>query len=308
MSLLLSGCSLLGDKSSDAKAIAERVHGMPGVAEVTSDYHSDFSTGSRFRLDVRLADSATSQQGQDVARTALDAIRADKFPRVVELNISYPPKGSVSIQPLDVVGSDPVTADDALPNVALLFDIAPSAVVDSVAIRQPAFDGTAATRDISVRVHQPVDSAAATALQRAHPELADARWVFYNPPAKNSGQPSTFTTTGEVPTPAMQRAWSDLGGLIDDWTYISGSAHPDYTTGAPVIDVEITLVTGDAETLAGTAPRAAAALTALDRPANLTVYTSNGSVEVTVGGCFQHDEGHVPTLVEHQLARQYEKC
>lgn len=31
-------------------------------------------------------------------------------------------------------------------------------------------------------------------------------------------------------------------------------------------------------------------------------------VEMTIGGCFRHEKAHVPSVLETELARAYERC
>ena len=84
-------CSLLFDRSRDAKHLDQQIHGMPGVADTDMDYKSDFTSGERFDLIVMLRPDVTDQQVSDIGRTFVDtSARTGLDERSAELQLRYP--------------------------------------------------------------------------------------------------------------------------------------------------------------------------------------------------------------------------
>lgn len=289
-STVLAGC--VDDRGSEARSIGAKVRELPGVDTVEVDYKNDFTRGESFDLDVRLDASATLEQAQDVVHTFVSAAHGVAFDtHYVVLEIGND-KGNVTLRPLTATA----TAPD---EVALWFDVMLSPAVEHVA-------STLYSTEI-VTLRQPVDTHAAEQLVHRHPELGDARWLLQEPKTNSLEVTSTYTSYGVIPDAPTQRAWTEIVRLAGPHL-VMGRFGTDPTTDRPVSSIEISMKPNAKPWDDEIAPAVAAALAPLGRPVDLIIKGGHRWVEITVGGCFQHEQAHVASVLETELAREYERC
>ncbi|MGV0780716.1 hypothetical protein [Mycolicibacterium sp. XJ775] len=287
-STVLAGC--VDDRGSEAQSIGTKIRELPGVEAVEVDYKNDFTNGEFFNLDVGLATAATTEQAQDVVPTFVSAAHSVEFDThytVLEIGND---KGSVTLRPLSGTGTDVV---------AQWFDVMSSPGVDRVAM--------GADHPAIVTLRQPVDTGAAEELLRRHPELGDAQWLLQVPKTRSLEVTSTYTSYGVIPDAATAQAWNEIVRIAGPHL-VMGEFGTDPTTDRPVSSVAISMKPNTKPRDDEIANAVAAALVELDRPVDLIVKGGHRWVEITVGGCFRHDKAHVASLLETELAREYERC
>ncbi|MED5815016.1 hypothetical protein VST63_21870 [Mycolicibacterium sp. 050232] len=287
-STVLAGC--VDDRGSEARAIGTEVRELPGVATVEVDYKNDFTHGEFFDLDVGLAAAATAEQAQDVVRTfvsAADGVEFDTHYAVLTIGND---KGNVTLRPLSGTGADVV---------AQWFGVMSSPVVERVAM--------GADHPAIVTLRQPVDSGAAEELLRRHPELDGAQWLLQVPKTSEFESTSTYTSYGVIPDAATQQAWTEIVRLAGPHL-ITGKFGTDPTTDRPVSSIEISMKPNTKPRDNEIATSVAAVLAGIGRPVDLILKGGHRWVEITIGGCFQHEKAHVASVLEAELAREYERC
>ncbi|GAT04504.1 hypothetical protein [Mycolicibacterium fortuitum] len=287
-STVLAGC--VDDRGSEARSIGTKTRELPGVDTVEVDYKNDFTNGEFFDLDVGLATAATTDQAQDVVHTFVSAAHGVEFDtHYTELKIGND-KGNVTLRPLSGTGTDVV---------AQWFDVMSSPVVERVAM--------GADHPAIVTLRQPVDTGAAEELLRRHPELDGAQWLLQVPKSSEFESTSTYTSYGVIPDAATQQAWTEIVRVAGPHLVI-GEFGTDPTTDRPVSTIEISMKPHTEPRDDEIATAAAAALAELDRPVDLIVKGGHRWVEITIDGCFRHEKAHVPSVLEAELARTYERC
>lgn len=287
-STVLAGC--VDDRGSEARSIGAKVRELPGVDTVEVDYKNDFTHGEFFDLDVELDPSATAEQAQAVVPTFVSAAQGIEFDTYyVVLTISND-KGTVTLRPLSGSGANAV---------AEWFDVMSSPAVEQVAM-SPDYPAI-------VTLRQPVDTRAAKELVRRHPELGDAQWLLQVPKTKSLEVTSTYTSYGVIPDAATQQAWTEIVRVAGPHLVV-GKFGTDPTTDRPVSSIEISMKPNAKPWDEEIATAVAAALAPLDRPVDLIVKGGNRWVEITIGGCFQHEKAHLASPLETKLAREYERC
>ncbi|MGA5546175.1 hypothetical protein ACPCIR_30395 [Mycobacterium sp. NPDC051198] len=287
-STVLAGC--VDDRGSEAQSIGTKVRELPGIDTVEVDYKNDFTNGEFFNLDVGLAPAATTEQAQDVVPTFVSAahgVEFDTYYTVLEIGND---KGSVTLRPLSGTGTDVV---------AQWFDVMSSPVVERVAM--------GADHPAIVTLRQPVDTGAAEELLRRHPDLGDAQWLLQVPKTRSLEVTSTYTSYGVIPDAATQQAWTEIVRIAGPHL-VMGEFGTDPTTDRPVSSLAISMKPNTKPRDDEIANAVAAALVELDRPVDLIVKGGHRWVEITVGGCFRHDKAHVASVLETELAREYERC
>ncbi|CRZ16384.1 hypothetical protein [Mycolicibacterium neworleansense] len=287
-SMVLAGC--VDDRDSEARSIGAKVRALPGVATVEVDYKNDFTHGEFFDLDVELDAAATTEQAQDVVHTFESAARGVEFDaHYVELKIGSD-KGDVTLRPLSGTGTEVV---------AQWFGVMSSPVVERVAM--------GADHPPIVTLRQPVDTRSADELLRHHPELGDAQWLLQVPKTKSFESTSTYTSYGVIPDAATSQAWTEIVRLAGPHLVI-GKFGTDPTTDRPVSSIEISMKPNTKPWDADIARSVAAVLVGLGRPVDLILKGGHQWVEITIGGCFQHEKAHVASVLETELTREYERC
>lgn len=287
-STVLAGC--VDDRGSEAQSVGATVRELPGVETVEVDYKNNFTRGESFDLDVGLADTATAEQAQDVVHTFVSAAHGVAFDTHYTLLEIGNDKGSVTLRPLSGTGTEVV---------AQWFGVMSSPVVERVAM--------GADHPPIVTLRQPVDTGAAEELLRRQPELNGARWLLQVPKTWSIQSTSTYTSYGVIPDAATQRAWTEIVRIAGPHLVI-GKFGTDPATDRPVSSIAISMKPNTEPWGDDFAMPVAAALAELDRPVDLIINSGRSSVEITVGGCFRHDEAHVPSVLENELARDYERC
>ncbi|OHT92250.1 hypothetical protein [Mycobacterium syngnathidarum] len=290
-STMLAGCA--SGRDSEARSIGTTIRELPGVGAVEVDYDDSFTHGEHFNLDVELDAAATAQQAQDVVHTFVAAAGDVDFDsHYVVLHIGND-RGGVELRPLaDDVGQTTAA-------VTLWFDTMSSPVVDRVAMT--------AGHPAIVTLRQPVDTLATEELVHRHPQLGTAQWLLQVPPAYPFESTSTYTSYGVIPDAATAQAWTEVVRIAGPHL-VKGTFRPDPVTGVATSAIEISAKPGAEPRDYAIADPIAVVLARLGRPVDLTIKGGNSWVEVTIGGCFQHDKAHVPRPLETQLAQVYERC
>ncbi|MFV8054156.1 hypothetical protein [Mycobacterium sp. 48b] len=287
-STVLAGC--VDDRGGEAESIGTKIRELPGVETVEVDYKNDFTHGEFFDLDVGLATAATPEQAQGVVHTFVSAANGVEFDTHYAVLKIGNNKGHVTLRPLSGTGTDVV---------ARWFGVMSSPVVERVAM--------GADHPAIVTLRQPVDTGAAEELLRRHPELDGAQWLLQVPKTSEFESTSTYTSYGVIPDAATQQAWTEIVRLAGPHL-VMGKFGTDPTTDRPVSSIEISMKPNTKPRDGEIATSVAAVLAGLGRPVDLIIKGGHQWVEITIGGCFRHEKAHLPSVLEAELAREYERC
>jgi len=316
-------CSLLFDRSGDAKHLDQQIHGMPGVADTDVDYKSDFTSGERFDLTVMLRPDVTDQQVSDIGRAFVDVTnKTGLSERSAELALRYPinpppPTSNYTTDYSDTLFSagsqsvrDNPTADEVAASAATWLRAARSPAAIGVQLVQPLWSQPGDSRQITVTLRPGATSADAIALQASDPGLAGASWGI-SVIGDEMYRPHDYYSTPTPPTDAELDLWRRVSALVGVSQGARGQTTVPAERGKQAETwFEIYLPDG-----AGSEPDArriaygvARLVLRFDHPVQLTLYTGDGTAELVVGGCYQHDAKHQVQPLEADLSTAFEKC
>lgn len=317
-----SASACLGDLRNDAELVDRQIKAIPGVADTDMNYDSSFENGQNFRLTVQLDPRITQSQATEIGRTFVDQTQRHYLGgHKVELDIRYPAvpqqKNNYLVdysQAAFTLGdnasppADP-SATDVGDSVAVWLHAVRSPVAEYVELNQPTWGGSAQSREIFITLKPGVTAAEAQALQNSDPSLANATWRIMIA-AEPAYRPQEYTSKPKPPSDHDVALWSQIIAIVGPHDEASGSTQIPAKPAWAETEIQISLPTGrDSEPAAHqTAMSVADLLPQFGHPVGLKMYTSDGPVEIVVGGCWRHEPDHRRLPLEVEMSRRYEKC
>jgi hypothetical protein len=320
------GACGLADRSRQANAISDAIRAIPGVAGVATGYKSDPFQGASFAPIVHLDPSITAAHAAEVVRTFIDCAHAGGFNDfVVSLTVNYPaaiPRlannlyDSSLVFDFDLIPANgsiaadrDISARDAMAATSVWLDAVRAAFTYSAsALWHPSARGRAGLSFGVTLKPGVVDDAAAAALIAGHPELGGATWQVLDVMEQWA---RVYNSEAIFPDAQVRDLWHEVAAqLAPEGTAGSDFIEKAVTQTDPASKQLITIIEADAS--AEEFPRVATTVTALlprfGHPVQFKVFGPGGPLELTVGGCYQHQPGYGVSPLEQQLAQRYERC
>jgi hypothetical protein len=109
---------------------------------------------------------------------------------------------------------------------------------------------------------------------------------------------------------SWRAGWTVQSPLAPEGTAGSDFIEKAVTQTDPASKQLITIIEADAsaEEFQRVATTVTALLPRFGHPVRFKVFGPGGPLELTMGGCFQHQPGHVVSPLEQQLAQRYQRC
>lgn len=311
------------DRRTDADSIYTQIQNMPGVSSTDLDYKASYESGRVFRLTVMLDREVTEPQATELGRTFVEQMnRKGMAGHKVDFRVRYPaskrqksPALPQYSQALFEFGkADPPTnpsADDVADSITVWLTAVRSPVSQSVYLGQPTWGDTADSRNIAITLKPDATEAAARRLQQEHPALAEVTWQL-SLAVGEVERPRTYAATPDPPSDDVRALWGDISRAVDPRYELSGSTRPPQDDDQAKTKIEIDLGPGanhedEADTQRITRD-VAALLPRFGYPTALYVWGPATNIELVVGGCYRHKDGHEPQPLEKELAKRYERC
>ena len=209
-------------------------------------------------------------------------------------------------------GPNNPTADEVAENAAVWLRAARSPVTSDVTVVvQPFFGQPAGSPEFTVTLRPWATAADATRLQASDPGLAGASWGISVIGDDEMYRPHDYYSTPTPPTDVELDLWRQLSALVGVSEMAKGQTTVPAARGMQAETIiEISLPDG-----AGSEPDAlriaygvARLVLRFDHPVQLTLQTGDGTAELIVGGCYQHDAKHLVQPLEADLSTAFEKC
>jgi hypothetical protein len=315
-----TACSV--NRRHEAELVDGQIKAMPGVADTDMDYESSFENGQHFRLTVRLDPRVTQPQASDIGRTFVDQTQRHHLGgHKVELDIRYPaiPQQKNNYL-LDYSQAGFTLGDNASPpadpsaadvgdSIAVWLHAVRSPVAEYVDLNQPTWGGSAQSREIFITLKPGATAADAQALQSSDPSLANATWRILTV-SDPTYRPDEYTSKPRPPSDHDKALWSQITAIVGPQYEANGSTRIPVERAQAGTEIVIGLPTGrDSEPRAHrTAISVADLLPQFGHPVALTLHTSDGTVQIVVGGCWRHEPDHHLLPLEAEMSRRYEKC
>jgi hypothetical protein len=320
--MVLPASACFVDRRHDADLVDRQIKAMPGVADTDMAYESSFENGQQFWLTVRLDPRVTQPQAADIGRTFVNQLQRHHLGgHKVELDIRYPavPQQKSNYlsdysQAAFTLGdnasppADP-SAKDVGDSIAVWLHAVRSPIAEYVDLNQPTWGGSAQSRAISITLKPGATAADAQALQNSDPSLANAIWriLIATDPIY---RPQEYASTPKPPSDHDMALWRQITAIVGPHDEARGSTRTPAVHARAETEIEISLPTAsDSEPQAHqTAMSVADLLPQFGHPVALTLHTSDGPVQIVIGGCWRHEPDHRRLPLEVEMSHSYEKC